>query len=372
MVQRGHEVRVIDYPITWKENIGKSIINKRMVNGSSFKVISPGVTVIRPPIIRFPILCYSSLIVTHRREIVRQLQEFRPDIVVGFGLLNARIALEESKKHGIKFVYYILDELHRLVPERVLQPIAKLVEMHNYSAASQVISINQGLKEYTEEMGADKSKTIVIPAGVDFERFANADGSDIRKRYGFSNNDVILFFMGWLYDFSGLDIVARALANCENKHIKMLILGKGDLWDDLNNIKQEFKLNDRLILEDWKPYDEIPMYLAASDICLLPARQSKVMTNIVPIKLYEYLASGKAVFATDFPGIRKEFGEGNGVIYIDKPDDAIELACQLTAIHALTTEGGKGQNHVRENDWSTMTDLFEKTLESLIESDAVQ
>ena len=362
MVLRGHDVHVIDYPINWRAPGDDGAISPRIINLKVFKAVAPGVTVIRPAIIRLPALNYISLLVTHRLEIARQIKEFRPDIIVGFGLLNASIAIQLARRHRIPFIYYVIDELHRLVPELVFQPFAKAVEMSNNRLADRVISINQGLKEYTEEMGAAPSKTQIIRAGVDFDKFALADGTAVRRRFGFTEQDTVLFFMGWLYDFCGLDEVAMALAHSENKHLKMMVLGKGELWNRLNEIKAQEGLGDRLILEGWKPYSEVPNYLAAADICLLPAKRSKTMENIVPIKMYEYLAAGKTVFATSLSGICKEFSNGNGVMYMNSPTEVVPMAEKIRGDGAMAAEGKNGQAFVRPNDWSLMTDEFERLL----------
>ena len=177
-----------------------------------------------------------------------------------------------------------------------------------------------------------------------------------------------MFFMGWLYDFSGLEEVAMEMAKTENKHLKMLVLGKGELWDRLSEIRDKEGLGDRLVLEGWKPYSEVPEYLAAADICLLPAKKSRIMENIVPIKMYEYLAAGKVVFSTDLPGIRKEFQEGNGVVYINESKESVSRAVELIAKSAVKSEGKRGQEFVRSNDWATMTDMFEEVLKEVIQS----
>lgn len=368
LAQRGHEVRVIDYEIGWMKSLEKGLVSAKTIKENQYKVVPPGVTVIRTQMIRLPFLSYVSLIATHRLAIEREIRDHRPDVIVGFGLLNARLAIRQGKRHGIPFVYYIIDELHRLVPEDILHPIARHVEQRNYKLSSKVISINEALHEYCLAMGADPSKTSVIRAGVDFRRFADADGSAVRKRYGFTEKDTVMFFMGWLYDFSGLDDVALEMAKSKNKNLKMLVLGKGELWDRLQEIRKKEGLEDRLVLEGWKPYSEIPEYLAAADVCLLPAKRIRIMENIVPIKMYEYLAAGKVVFATDLPGIRKEFQEGNGVIYIQESREAVDHAEDLISRSAVRSEGLKGQLFVKSNDWNIMTDEFEELLEEVIRS----
>lgn len=360
--ERGHEIRVIDYEILWKDHEKKGAISIRAIFRNVHKATVDGgnVTVIRPSIIKLLVLDYVSLVYTHRCEINRQFEEFKPDVIIGFGILNANIAITLAKKRNIPFVYYIIDELHRLVPQKYFQKLAKYIESKNMKNADKVLSINEGLREYTIKMGADPKNTEVIRAGVDLERFSSANGDAIREMYGLKENDVVLFFMGWLYDFSGLRELATELAKYGMDKFKLLILGKGDLWDDLQAIKKEYGLDGKLITVDWCPYDEVPGYLAASNICLLPAYKNDIMMNIVPIKMYEYMAAGKPVIATKLPGLMKEFGEGNGVVYVERPEDALRMAIELAG--DIEEVGGCAKRFVEKCSWDRITDEFEDVL----------
>lgn len=364
---RGHEVRVIDYEILWKDHMKREIVSERKIFKDVHKAMIDGgkVTVIRPSIIKLPVLDYLSLIYTHRCEIIRQIDEFKPDVIVGFGILNTNIAIKLANKRNIPFVYYIIDELHRLVPQKSFQSLARYIESSNMKNANKVLSINEGLREYTIEMGADPKDTEVIRAGVDLERFRSADGSAVRERYGFKEDDVVLFFMGWLYDFSGLKEVATGIAESGCDKFKLLILGKGDLWDDLQIIKKEYGLDGRLVTVDWCPYDEVPGYLAASDICLLPAHKNDIMMNIVPIKMYEYMAAGKPVIATKLPGLIKEFGEYSGVVYIERPEDALKMAIKLAKDIEDVGEC-EATRFVEKYSWNGITERFEGFLGAMI------
>jgi len=363
--RKGYEVRVIDYEILWRKHEKKEIISKREVFKNVHKVIDEGgITIIRPSIIKLPILDYLSLIYTHRKEIKRQIKEFKPDIIVGLGILNANIAIRAAKKRDIPFIYYLIDELHRLVPQKYLQKLAMYIESKNMKNADRVISINEGLREYTIQMGADRKKTEVIRAGVELKGFNPIDRKAIREKYGIKDEDIVLFFMGWLYDFSGLKEVALELARASENYpnIKLLILGKGALWNTLQDIKREYGLEKRIIIVGWRPYEEVPKYLAASDICLLPAHKNDIMKNIVPIKMYEYMAAGKPVIATNLPGIVKEFGSDNGVIYINKSEDTLKKAIELIENGRIQEEGKKGRKFVEKYTWDNITDEFERTL----------
>jgi glycosyltransferase involved in cell wall biosynthesis len=367
--KKNHEVRVIDFPKDWRQSKTHGIFSRRMVFHNKSKAVPGGnITVIRPMIIELPILEYISLLITHRREIKKQIREFKPDVIVGFGILNAYIAIRLAKKHNIPFVYYIIDELFRLVPQKNFQKLARQIERNNVIKADKILSINEALRQYTIQMGADEKKTMVVSAGIDLERFnpeiynSTTKPTNIQK-----GKDVVLFFMGWLYDFSGLKEIALELSKSIEKypHIKLFVVGKGDLYDELHRIKQE-KLGDRLTLMDWQPYDKIPQLIADSDICILPAHNNEIMQNIVPIKLYEYMAMEKPVIATSLPGLMKEFGEQNGVLYVDSPHQVLEKATQIASTQMISDEGMKARKFVEQNDWDTITKDFENILSGLI------
>ena len=54
-----------------------------------------------------------------------------------------------------------------------------------------------------------------------------------------------------------------------------------------------------------KKVDEVPRYIAACDVCLLPYRVNQWTRSIDSLKLYEYLACGKPVVATDLPAAQR-------------------------------------------------------------------
>ena len=83
-----------------------------------------------------------------------------------------------------------------------------------------IITINKKLSETVVKLGANDEKTAVIDAGVDLKRFdpEKVDGSNIRKEYGVKDDELLLFFMGWLYHFSGLKEVAKELAKGKYKN----------------------------------------------------------------------------------------------------------------------------------------------------------
>ncbi|MCL0058175.1 glycosyltransferase, partial [Dehalococcoidia bacterium] len=207
-----------------------------------------------------------------------------------------------------------------------------------------------------------------LGAGLIIDRYDPSISSEVvRSQHGLEKEDIILFFMGWLYNFSGLKEVASQLAQIENDKIKLLIVGDGDAYGELQQIQDKYNLQNKLILTGKKPYQEIPSFIAASDVCLLPAYPDEpIMQDIVPIKMYEYMAMKKPVISTKLPGVMKEFGEDNGVVYVDRPEGVVAKALELVQNSSVPTLGSKARSFVERNSWDNITDEFEKILEQVI------
>jgi glycosyltransferase involved in cell wall biosynthesis len=320
--------------------------------------------------IRLPVLDYLSFAITHRIEIDRQIKDFAPDVIVGFGILNSYWAVNAAARNNLPFISYWIDVLHRLIPHKILQPLGVFIERNVLKRSDVVLVINEVLKDLVVRLGAPESRTYVLRAGIDDKQFSpGTDDNVIKTHYRLSEEDIVLFFMGWLYPFSGLKEVARQLAECPDRRIKLLIVGEGNLYEQLNKIRTDYNLHDRLILAGKKDYRELPEYIAAADICLLPAYPGeKIMQDIVPIKLYEYMAMQKPVIATRLPGVLKEFGESSGIVYVDRPEDVIPQAIELVRNDNLKELGLKARAFATRNSWQQIADEFESILKKAIRS----
>ncbi|MCL0064216.1 hypothetical protein M1N83_03370 [Dehalococcoidia bacterium] len=78
------------------------------------------------------------------------------------------------------------------------------------------------------------------------------------------------------------------------------------------------------------------------------------------------MAMRKPVISTRLPGVMKEFGEDNGVVYVDRPEDVVAKALELVQNGSVGTLGSKARSFVERNSWDNITDEFEKILEEVI------
>ncbi len=358
---RGHEIKVIDYPIDWKKDSGR-FQSRKVVEHYSKIHTKASVQVISPSILKIPYLSYSSMLFYHYREIKRQIKEYKPDVIIGFGIVNSYLASRTAKKEKIPFIYYWIDVLHTLIPEKGFQALGEYLERKTIKNSTQVITINHKLEDVVIGLGAENTE--VIGAGIDLEKFnPKKNYLNIRQEYGIQKEDTLLFFMGFLYHFAGLKEVALELAKGRNDNLKLLIVGNGDAYPDLQSIVKKHDLNSKLLLTGSQPYKKIPELVAASDICILPAYPNeKIMQDIVPIKIYEYMAMSKPVITTKLPGIMMEFGNGNGISYVDNPQDVLLKSYDIN----IKVDGGNARRFAEKNDWNKITNEFENTLNGVV------
>ena len=363
---RGHEIRVIDYDILWKTRKGKGWRSTRQVFAHVSKTVpNADVTVIRPSVLRIPFFHYVSMFFSCRREIKRQLADFKPDVVVGHSILSNYLSMRLSRKAGIPYVFHMTDAQHTIVPSRILSFIAKHVERRILRNANRVIVINESLRDYSAELGADPDNIVVIRAGIDLTRYdPKISGRQARKEFGIGDDDLVLFFMGWLYHFSGLKEVAEDVLR-RNSRLRLLIVGDGDAFGDLQEIRERSGHRDKVVLTGKQPFERIPELIAAADVCLLPAYNNITMRDIVPIKLYEYMAMGKPVISTELRGVMMEFGRGNGVTYVSEPGLVLSKAVELADSGTMLTEGKRAREFVQARDWDRVVDDFERILEEV-------
>lgn len=357
---RGHEIVVLDYPILrphWpyepllaprveRENAA------RLYEGARIRLITPATLSLRP-------LARPSSVIAHRAELLHLLRQAPPDVIVSYALSTGLPALRLARRYGIPFVFHVIDALHAIVPSRLLRPIARRVERYLFAAADEVILINDHLRDYAVRMGARPERARVLRSGVDLRRFAPAANLALRAELGIAPDDWVLFFMGWLYPFSGVREVAVSL-NGAPPQVKLLVVGDGDDYEALCRLR-DTALGERLILTGRVPYGRIPDLIAAADVCLLPFRTVPATEHIVPVKLYEYMAAGKPVVSAPLPSVRRDVGDENGVVYAPAED---QVRAALAIRERAAELGRRARAFVEAHcDWEAITTEFEALLQ---------
>lgn len=362
---KGHEIVVIGFDQLWSRNgiiSRKQIFNnvERFYDGAKIKFI-------KPFFIKIKILDYISFLFSSRSEVKRSVYEFKPDIIIGVtSVLSNYWAMYYAKKNNIPFIYYWTDVTHTLIPSKIFQEIAKIIEKNIIKNSSGILAINEVLRDQMINMGAKDSITEIIPAGIDFKRFdpSKISSHKMRLKYNINDEDIVIFFMGWIYEFSGLKEVLLELFKLNKStpnNIKLMVVGEGDFYLELKNLIKNLKMENKVIMTGLMPYKDIPKLLGCADICILPAFNNEIMRDIVPIKIYEYLAMNKPVVSTRLPGVMKEFGSESGVLYADGPEDVLRVILGLEDSD-MDIHKSNAINFIKNYDWDIISCKFEDYL----------
>ena len=130
----------------------------------------------------------------------------------------------------------------------------------------------------------------------------------------------VVLYHGGLRPGRGLRQLAEALLEPGLEAVHAAFLGFGPLLDEVAALAGEPRFGRRLHLLDAVPPDEVVAWVASADVAALPIQASNRSYRLsTPNKLFEALAAGVPVVASDFPGIR--------AIVADDPDGPLGELC---------------------------------------------
>ena len=196
--------------------------------------------------------------------------------------------------------------------------------------ASGIVAISKGLSRYCLGRGIAPEKIIVAPDAVTLEDFNVAEKKhECRQRLGLPQDVSIVLYAGHLYSWKGAHTLADS-AKLFNSLISAVFVGGTDR--DVSLFKERYGLEKNLIILGQKPHAEIPYYLKSADILVLPNSAKEDISRLYtsPMKLFEYMASGTPIVASDLPSIREILSEKN--CFFAKPDNAGDLASVIDGV----------------------------------------
>ena len=110
-----------------------------------------------------------------------------------------------------------------------------------------------------------------------------------------------------------------------------------------------------------KPYSELPSYLSGFDVCVIPFRRTPLTEATNPVKVYEYLASGKPVVARRLPEL-EEYGKD--LFLYERPEEFI-LKIEQALKEDSETLRRKRQGVAAANRWELRVDAYQDFITSL-------
>jgi len=187
------------------------------------------------------------------------------------------------------------------------------IEKRVLKSAVKIVCVSQGMKDYCTAMGIDARKILVAENAADTETF---NPEVPRAQINGRNNKILVGWVGSFESHHGFEDLVSIAARLRNRNctdVKFLIIGGGKSKTKLEQHLTKENLQDYFIFCGNVAWSEVPKYLLNVEFCLCLDKRSKEnlkyrnTIGVTQIKVYEYLALGKAVLAQDLGNARDFF-----------------------------------------------------------------
>ena len=210
-------------------------------------------------------------------------------------------------------------------------PLAQWADRMTFHRANLIIVVSPHLRRRIEALGITAEKILVLPNAVSEESLDTpADGASIRACHR-CEDALVIGFVGWFVAWHRLDVLMSEFARlaASDPRLRLLLVGEGPLAAMLATQAEALGIKERVIFTGSVPHAATASYIAAMDICVVP--HSNVFRS--PIKLFEYMARGRAVVAPRTEPIETVIQHGkNGLLF--SPEQPADLAAQLSCLIA--------------------------------------
>jgi glycosyltransferase involved in cell wall biosynthesis len=288
---RGHEVDIVTYAIGGVP----PALNARVFrsHGPHFsRYLPPGPSRLK---IWFDLLLFINLLYRLARR--------RYDLLYAHeeGAFLARIA------GAIFRVPYVYD-MHSSLPLQITDwkfsrnprvvNLFRWVERVSVRGACAVVAISPAVERAAKQVASDVRSVVIV------NHFEMGDSGTvdqpgmIRERYGISRESKLVLYAGSFVELQSLDLLIDAVPLVTRRLRDVTFLLVGGSEPEIVKLREQagrLGVADRVILEQSRPQQEIPTYLAAADVLVSP----RVQGINPPGKLFSYLASGRPVVATN-------------------------------------------------------------------------
>lgn len=203
----------------------------------------------------------------------------------------------------------LLDEQLAIDAERVSLEHAHLV-----------VTVSEVLADQLADRGIPRERIVWYPncvdaAVFDSTRFDAAERGALRASHDIGTDDIVVGFIGTFGRWHGVDLLARAIRQMADEdpawldrfRVRFLLVGDGLMMPDVRAAIDGSLAASHTRLVGIVPQRDAPAYLAATDILVSPHRPNPDGTAFFgsPTKLFEYMAMGKAIVASDLDQIGK-------------------------------------------------------------------
>jgi glycosyltransferase involved in cell wall biosynthesis len=253
----------------------------------------------------------------------------------------------------------VILELHELPAGRFAPWVFKQVVFSNRKCL--LIFITHALKSQTVAgfgKFPDGLHTFVAPDGVDLERYEKLPGSSTARRSIGLADGLTAAYSGGFYEGRGIESVLNLAGSFPGVHF-LLIGGTNQQVGFWKQRAQQAGLNN-VTFTGFIPNERLPFYQAAADILLMPYAQrvagssgGDIASVSSPMKMFDYMASGRIILSSDLPVLREVLDETNAIFYKTGNEQDLVSCFQkvIGNIEKYKQLGNKAKEDVKQYAW---------------------
>jgi glycosyltransferase involved in cell wall biosynthesis len=218
----------------------------------------------------------------------------------------------------------------------LLDGLSERIETLTLRAADLVVVVSKAVGDLAIERGIPAERILVNPNGVDTEIYKpDIDPSALRASLGLDGK-IVLGFIGTFGEWHGADKLAAAYVRlCADRpdlalRVHLLMIGDGPTRARAQSIVKQGHAQPFATFTGAVPQAQGPLYLAASDILVSPHVPNSDGSPFFgsPTKLFEYMAMGRGIVASDLDQIGNVLSHGE-TAWLVKPGSVKDLAAGL-------------------------------------------
>jgi glycosyltransferase involved in cell wall biosynthesis len=238
-----------------------------------------------------------------------------------------------------------------------------------WKSADAYVTITSGLAtELTRRFGT-RDRVAVIPDGVRLPGEENAS-TGLDRRSGSRDGLYTIGYAGHLYPWKGVELIIEAVTALQDT--RALIVGGHEAEPDLQRLRDlavSLDCASRVTFTGAVPPTEVASRLREADVLVLPNPASALSTRFTsPLKLFEYMALGAPIVASDLPSIREVLRDGENALLVPASNPpalvaAIRRLKEDTALGAAL--GAQARADVRDYTWDRRAERLESVFAEL-------
>lgn len=224
-------------------------------------------------------------------------------------------------------------------------PFFAKMALFAYQTADLVTTNSEDLKQAMVDLGADSKKLEMIVYGIDKNkmRIDTSQNVRLRKKLGLNQDDIVVLAVGRLVYKKGFDILIKAMPEIlkENPKVKAVIVGDGDLRQELIDLSRKLKVRKNVLFAGRVRYDKLLYLYNLADIFVMPSVSPPA--DGLNVCVVDAMVCGKPIVATNIAGNPLVVKDGvNGLLIPQKRPELLALAIlKLASSESLRRKYGK-------------------------------